>query len=71
MDSDEVGAAAAVSEHASLGFNAAAFFKIFQSRCYRLLRKSEFGNGIQEPTFVRESLNSVVWHKRFQKGFVS
>lgn len=37
VDSDEVAAAAAASEHASLGFNAAALFKMFQSRRYLLL----------------------------------
>lgn len=71
MDSDEVGAAAAASEHASLAFNAAALFKMFQSRCYRLLQKSEFCNGIQDPEFVLKGLNSVVWRERFLKGFVS
>lgn len=37
VDSDEVAAAAAASEHASLGSNAAALFKMFQSRRYLLL----------------------------------
>lgn len=67
MDSDEVGAAAAASEHASLAFNAAVLFKMFQSRCYHLLQKREFCN----PKFVLKSLNSVVWRQRFQKSFVS
>lgn len=60
MDSDEVGAAAAASEHASLSFNAAALFKMFQSRCNRLLWKSELCNGIQYPEFVLKSLERVV-----------
>lgn len=49
MDSDEVGAAAAAGEHASLAFNAAALFKMFQSRCYRLSQKSELCNRICAP----------------------
>lgn len=46
MDSDEVGTAAAAEvEYASLAFSAAVLFKMFQSRCYHLLEKSEFQNG--------------------------
>lgn len=46
VDCDEVGAAAVAGEHASLAFNAAALFKMFQSRCYRLFQKSELCNRI-------------------------
>lgn len=49
MDCDEVGAAAAAGEHASLAFNAAALFKMFQSRCYRLFQKSQLCNWICAP----------------------
>lgn len=49
MDSDEVGASAAAGEHASLAFNVAALFKMFQSRCYRLFQKSELCNRICAP----------------------
>lgn len=65
VDSDEVAAAAAASEHASLGFNAAALFKMFQSRRYFLLQRTEIYNKIQNPEFVLKSLHSGIQDKGF------